>query len=370
MSTRHLLLGMALLACQACAQESQLQLHGAAPPDRPDQGVAQAQGDAARDQDSPPQDISTDSVGLDQWSTPDQGGQPGEDLPFEVDLVEPDPPPMQGCGLAPPPGDEAWTVVHQGQTRRFYVHVPTNYDPQRATPVVLDLHGRALDARFQMLLSGMRDVADANGFLAVHPEGTREGLEQTWNAGLCCGASARDQVDDVGFLAAVLDQLQARLCVDTKRVYATGMSNGGFMAHRLGCELSDRIAAIAPVAGTLGVLGCQPSRPVPVFHFHGTLDAVVPYEGFAGFVSVQQSMDTWVQHNGCAPQPSVFLEQGDTRCQRWEPCEQGAQVQLCTVEGGGHTWPGGTPLPVFGHTTYAISASEMMWTFFSRHSLP
>ncbi|MFN3199472.1 MAG: alpha/beta hydrolase family esterase [Bradymonadia bacterium] len=274
-----------------------------------------------------------------------------------------------GCGAPPGANDQVWDLNHDGRPRQFKVHLPPDYDPAVRTPVVINFHGRALNAEAQVGVSGMNDVADEGGFIAVHPEGTGE-REQTWNGGLCCGDSARDDVDDVGFTAAMLDQLERSLCIDTRRVYATGISNGGFMSHRLACELSDRIAAIAPVAGTIVTLSCNPGRPVPVFQFHGDDDRIVPYDGFVGVASVESTTDGWLDRNGCMGGSEIFFEADDVRCEAWSQCRDGAEVRLCTILGGGHTWPGGERLGIFGYTTQTISASQMMWDFFTEHALP
>lgn len=268
-----------------------------------------------------------------------------------------------GCGQSPGANDRTWSLRHDGRDRTFDVHVPTGYDGQTATPVVLDLHGRAFTAQAQSELSGMNALADQEGFIVVHPQG----VGRTWNGGVCCGEASRDNIDDVGFISALLDNLQQELCVDTRRVYATGMSNGAFLAHRLACELSERVAAIAPVAGVMGLGSCTPSRPVPVLHFHGDADQVVRYDGYAGFLSAEDSSQGWAERNGCdsASQPSFTLD--DVRCEQWDSCTDAATVQLCTVQGGGHTWPGGMPLPLLGHTTQTVSASRMAWDFFEAH---
>jgi len=273
-----------------------------------------------------------------------------------------------GCGQTPPATD-TWSVVHDGLDRSFRVHLPPSYDPNVVMPVVLNYHGRNMTASQQALLSRMNETADANGFIVVYPEGTGS-LEQTWNGGYCCGSAQAENVDDVGFTAAMLDELEANLCVDTDRVYAIGMSNGGFMSHRLGCDLADRITAIGAVAGTLGVFDCSPARPVPVIHFHGTDDSVVAYDGYFGQASAPGSVETWARLNGCSSGSSVYFEQDDVTCEHWTGCSQGAEVRFCTIEGGGHTWPGGdsTFTGFLGRTTQTISASDEFWTFVSGFS--
>jgi len=139
------------------------------------------------------------------------------------------------------------------------------------------------------------------------------------------------------------------------------------MAHRLGCELSDRIAAIAPVAGPNGTVPCSPSRPVSVLHFHGSDDNVVPFSGFVGMFSVPGTMRDWASRNGCGATSTEYFSRGDVHCDRWEGCRDGASVELCTIEGGGHQWPGGTTIPFLGHNTADIDATAAMWEFFQAH---
>jgi len=278
---------------------------------------------------------------------------------------------LQRCaGRVDQPADAKWSIAVDGQTRDFYVHVPPDYDPTQAMPVVFDFHGYTSNASQQMVLSGMNDKADEEGFIAVHAEGV--GIEPSWNAGACCGTAAEQGIDDVAFVTAMLDDLSARLCVDGRRVYSTGFSNGGFLSHRLGCELSDRIAAIAPVAGVMGIDECSPARRVPVLEFHGTLDGVVPYGGSVvnGFPSVDSTIAEWVEIDGCDGAPSESFAQGDSHCESYGGCGEGAAVVVCTVEGGGHTWPGGFPVPALGWTSPDLSATDMMWEFFASHPLP
>jgi polyhydroxybutyrate depolymerase len=303
---------------------------------------------------------------------PDAGGD-ADQSPVDADDVPPadadealDAPPTDGCGRPAGENDRPWTLVHDGRERSFLVHVPSGYDPARPTPVVLNFHGRGSTAQQQITVSHMVALSNDEGFVAVHPVG----VGQTFNAGLCCGEAMESGVDDVGFTSAILDALRSSLCIDPGRVYATGLSNGGFMAHRLACDLADRIAAIGPVAGSNGTIGCSPSRPVPVFHFHGTADTIVPYDGFAGQLAVPATMEAWAARNGCGATSSVFFEEGDVRCEEWTGCADDATVRLCTIDGGGHQWPGGTTIPLLGPNTDVISASQMMWDFFEAHPMP
>jgi polyhydroxybutyrate depolymerase len=273
-------------------------------------------------------------------------------------------------GKAAQPLDATWTISSGGVDRTFDVHVPASYDPTHRTPVVLDFHGYSSNAAQENLLSGMDAKSDDAGFIAVHPQGT--GVTPSWNAGVCCGEAAANGVDDVAFVGDLLDELESRLCVDPTRVYATGMSNGAFLSHRLGCELADRIAAIAPVAGVVGVATCAPSRPIAVMHFHGTADTLVPYDGnpSMGFASVADSFSGWADRDGCTGTPTETFAKGDSSCQTYAQCAGGVEVTLCTVTGGGHTWPGGVPVPSLGYTTTDLSATDAMWTFFQAHPRP
>lgn len=331
------------------------------------------------DGDSPPDPPATSDAGprtaSDAGPPGTDGGPPDEPTPdagppAAADAGAPDAGPhtTDPACAAPElaPGDHAIEIEHRGATRRYVVHVPASVDGRVPVPLVLDFHGLASDPGQQILLSGMNDKADAEGFVAVHPEGI--GLLRSWNGGACCGRAIGDDSDDVGLARAIVEDVSRKLCVDPRRVYATGMSNGGFMSYRLACELSDVIAAVAPVAGVLGVPdeACAPGRPVPVMHFHGTADGTVPFEGSAllGFRSVRDTIDSWVTRDGCDATPSETLAEGRTRCETYGGCDGGAEVTLCTIDGGAHWWPGG---PLSFDT---VSATDAMWEFFARHPMP
>ena len=285
--------------------------------------------------------------------------------------------PSPGCASSASAAglDEMRSLDHDGVERTYQLHVPASYDGETPTAVVLNFHGFTpivgpQAASAQASLSGLVAKSDDAGFIAVHPQGLLEGDGTTasWNAGTCC--STDSERDDVGFIAALIDTLGADLCIDERRVYSTGLSNGGIMSHFLACRLADRIAAIAPVAGVNGAMPCEPGRPVGVVAFHGTSDALVPYTG--GVTAV----DDWVARNGCSSDPEETFNNGDSRCERYTGCQGDVEVELCTVEDGGHTWPGGSDLPSvpglpdLGKTTQDLSANDEMWSFFQRHALP
>ncbi len=312
-----------------------------------DGATGEADDDVAAD-DAIADDTPTDD-GLDSPDAPMMDGAPAE--------------PSTGCGRAPGAADQVVEVDHDGRTRTANVHLPTGYASSTPAPVVINFHGRNSTASQQQALSGMNAKANAESFIAVHPQG----VGNTWNAGRCCGDAMTGNVDDVGFISALIDTLEKTYCIDTSRIYATGLSNGGFMAHRLACDRADLVAAIAPVAGGDMTTACAPSRPVPVLHFHGTSDNVVPFEGFGGFASIPQTMDAWSRRNSCTPGRATYLQTGDVTCEDWaSSCAQGSQVRLCRVDGGGHQWPGGLTIPGLGHNTSAISATDEMWSFFAQ----
>jgi polyhydroxybutyrate depolymerase len=281
------------------------------------------------------------------------------------------------------PGDQIRSLDWGGSRRSYLVHVPPQHDPARPTSIVLIFHGGGTNAKTMVRFSGLSETADQAGFLAVYPSGTGHNPNLlTWNGGNCCGYAMRQQTDDVGFVRALLDDLAAVAPLDERRIFATGMSNGGVMAYRLASDLSDRIAAIASVSGPMGTDTCRPNRPVPVIHFHGTADEFAPYNGGRGpksfsqvdFRSVDWTIEQWIAADGCPAKGSVIrLPQGiddPTSVTRttWGPGRAGSEVVLYTIEGGGHTWPGRMPfLKLLGPSTTAISANDVMWAFFTRH---
>lgn len=273
--------------------------------------------------------------------------------------------PLVTCtGKSTQPRDATWMVGG----RRVRVHVPASYDPARGTAVVINLHGYAGDGQEQARISKMNARADAAGFVAVYPDGHH--LPRGWNGGVCCGSAASSGTDDTAWISGVIDALGDELCVDPDRVYATGLSNGGFMAHRLGCELADRIAAIGAVAGVVGISTCNPSRPVPVFHVHGTSDGVIPYGGGGvnGNEAVATTIERWRTRNGCTGAGTTTYGQGDATCVTYDGCTAGADVTLCTIDGGGHQWPGGESIGVFsGKLSDDLDATGAMWEFFAAH---
>ena len=241
------------------------------------------------------------------------------------------------------PGDYVRSLKMGEADRSYLVHVPAQYDAKQPTPVVLVLHGAGTNGQITVSFCGLNKKSDEAGFIAVYPNGTGlAGIMLTWNAGGFRGKEGK--ADDVAFIAKVLDDLATVLNVDPKRIYATGMSNGGFMVYRLAAELSDRIAAVAPVGGTMGEGEPKPVRPVPVIHFHGTADTYVRYGGADTRVpslvkvrSVEDSVTTWARLNGCEAKPTVEklpdkVDDGTTVTRKtYGGGKGGAEVVLYTI---------------------------------------
>jgi polyhydroxybutyrate depolymerase len=281
-----------------------------------------------------------------------------------------------GCGRPPParPGSSvdlevrADPAVSAGATRRSYrVHVPAGYRPDRAVPAVLLLHGNGGSAADMDADTGLSELADRHGFLAVYPQGISIGVGRPFWA---TAGRVEAGVDDLRFVTDLLDDLQRRLCVDPARVGAGGHSAGGGVAARVACDLAGRVAAVATIAGALYTEPgeCRPSRAVPVLVIHGTNDPVVPYGGRTPTVEwplAMPSLPTWVAEwatrDGCTGDPAVFLDTPEVTAGRWSGCRDGAEVVHYRVNGGGHGAPrelGGRPL------------AQVLWEFFAAHRLP
>jgi polyhydroxybutyrate depolymerase len=261
-----------------------------------------------------------------------------------------------------------------GQTRSYLLYVPDSFDPEQPTPLVLTFHGFAGWPAQQMENSNWRQVADENGILVAYPAGT--GFPLRWRIGQDFN-EANDSTDDLKFISDLLDELSDQFCLDLNRIYANGLSNGGGMTYLLACEMADRFAAVGTVAGAYiePEGGCQPSRPIPVMTFHGTDDEIVPYMGIASrqfnFPRISDWVKEWSSRNGCDNTPEPLPDVGEVSGIEYLNCDEEVEVVFYTVNGGGHSWPGGEPMPraIVGHTTDDIDASAVMWEFFQQHPL-
>lgn len=265
------------------------------------------------------------------------------------------------------------TMTHNGINREFILYVPANYTGNEPVPLLFNFHGYTSNATQQMWYGDFRPIADTAGFLIVHPEGTVDNSGNThFNVGW--GGST---VDDVDFTRAMIDSLSTTYNIDQTRVYSTGMSNGGFMSFKLACELSDKIAAIGSVTGTM-TLGspsnCNATHPVPVMQIHGTADGTVDYNGTIFSESVASTVDFWANFNNCTATPVVEnvpdINQGDgTTVEKftYENGDNCSEVIHYKITNGSHTWAG-SPFATAG-TNYDIDASIEIWNFVSQYTI-
>jgi polyhydroxybutyrate depolymerase len=314
----------------------------------------------------------------------------------DKDSGQDQPPASPGCGNGKlSAGDTDATLEFGGLSRQYILHVPKDYDASKPTALVINMHGFLSNYKEQAQFTGMSDLADRKNFLVVYPNGAGDPV--AWNAGDCCEFKDLKR-DDVAFIDALIDAVRDEACVDPQRVYATGHSNGGFLAHEIACKLSDKVAAIASVSGVLGIPPeeCKPSRPVPVLQIHGDTDPTVQFTGGAPmgwallypgqpapvFRSVKDTLEFWREKDGCAATTTPGFMKDEAACKSYTGCEHDSAVTLCTITGGGHAWPGGDPsalkavvlgMPVssfIGKTSTALDASAQIWAFFEAHPLP
>ena len=266
------------------------------------------------------------------------------------------------------------SITHDGIERDYIVYVPEIYDGSTAVPLVLNFHGFGSSASQQMFYGDFRDIADTEGFLLVHPEGTTFIGNQFWNVGF---PGISSTIDDVGFTEALIDELATLYTIDLDRVYATGMSNGGFMSFLLACQLSEKIAAVASVTGSMTqdtFDDCNAQLPTPVLQIHGTEDDVVLYNENNLSLPIPDVISYWVDHNNCETTPTtttlpdVDVSDGSTiEHSVYEDGDNGVTTEHMKVIGGGHTWPGSV-LNTAG-TNQDIDASMEIWLFFSRYDI-
>lgn len=266
------------------------------------------------------------------------------------------------------------TLVHDDLNRSYIVYIPDAYDENVETPLLFNFHGYTSNASDQMVYGDFRSIADAEGFILVHPEGTLFNGNTHWNVG---GWTLGSTVDDVGFTEGMIEELSSEFNIDQDRVYATGMSNGGFMSFLLACQLSEKIAAIASVTGSMTPStynNCNSQHPTPVLYIHGTSDGVVPYDGANWTKKVEDVINFWKIENECDTDPVVTELPNSTT---WDEStvelfsylngDAGTEVIHYKVIGGGHTWPGTSIL--FPGTNYDFNASEVIWSFLSRYDV-
>ncbi|MBI2393033.1 MAG: prolyl oligopeptidase family serine peptidase [Deltaproteobacteria bacterium] len=290
-----------------------------------------------------------------------------EPSPSYVVVRPPDPPtlieaaPFSTC--VPTLASGQHEIEHRGTTRSFVLDVPEGFGLR---PLVLAFHGWGGDPD---QLEGTTRIATAalkRGWVVARPIG----FNKSFDAGACCGLAAESKVDDVGLAREIVAALARAACVDPARVYATGFSNGGFLAHRLGCEASDVFTAVASVAGTLGIERCEPKRAVSVLQIHGKADGIVPFAGNSSkkWSSVAFTVDTWTRALGCAAGAAEEVyARGAAKCVRNSACTDDVEVTLCRDEKAAHTWPGGPKSFGYGGSQ-DLDATETILGFFERHA--
>lgn len=273
------------------------------------------------------------------------------------------------------------TIVSSGQKREYLLYVPKSYDGAKPTPLVISMHGAGSWPAQQMNTSRWNLMADREGFIVVYPSGS--GTPRIWHAERGPGLDR-----DVRFISALIDTLEKSYNIDPARIYANGLSNGGGMSFVLSCTMSDRIAAIGMVAAAhlLPWTWCTDKRPVPMIAFHGTADPFVPYDGglatgmfaptkFAPnpppFPSIPEWAANWARRNRCEAETSDSAVAVDVTSREYTHCADSASVVLYTVRGGGHSWPGGKPMPSWfvGPTSNGVDATALMWAFFRERRL-
>jgi polyhydroxybutyrate depolymerase len=266
------------------------------------------------------------------------------------------------------------SFLSAGQKREYLLYVPRSYDRTKPTPLVISMHGAGLWGAAQKETSQWNDLADQQRFIVAYPSGALASWPRIWHVDGGPGL-----INDVRFIADLIDTLKVSYNIDANRIYANGLSNGGGMAFVLSCTLSDRIAAVGMVAAaqTLPWKWCTDQRAVPMITFHGTHDPITPYNGGTTWISTRRFPSiprwtaNWAERNRCAQNPVDSVVATDVTRRTYTSCAEGAPVVLYTVRGGGHNWPGGKPFPEWlaGTTSNSIDATTQMWSFFSEHRL-
>jgi polyhydroxybutyrate depolymerase len=250
-------------------------------------------------------------------------------------------------------------MLHDGQERTYNIHVPSSYDPSVPTPLVIALHAWGENAFIFEKRTGFSDKADEEGFIVIYPDG----IKRSWNAGFCCGGALKNDVDDVGFIRALLEKTMNDYEINSSRIYVMGHSNGGMMSYTIGSELSDIVAAIGPVSGTIGTDSrkiSDPDHPVSVIALNGMNDPLVDYDGNI-MLGAEESVSFWVDHNNCSTTPqSDESENGKITIDTYSEGDDGTEVVLYSIVNAGHNWPFDRPID-------GISQTDIMWEFFEDH---
>lgn len=272
------------------------------------------------------------------------------------------------CSRPHAPGQSSEKFDFEGQERTYQLYVPASYRGTRAVPVVFNFHGYGSNARQQMVYGNFKPIADRNDFLIVAPDG--QGARRHFNL-----TNEKGLQNDLAMVVALLDHVEATFCVDTVRVFSTGMSDGGAVTSVLACVASNRFAAFGAVAVEVYRKGCGGTRPVSIVAFHGTADPIVPFDGGHEAATgtrvgaAPTTMAGWAEHDHCDAKFVDTRIGNDVRRRTWSGCDGSSSVVLYIIDGGGHTWPGSIPVARFGLTTRQVNASDTIWAFFAAHPL-
>jgi polyhydroxybutyrate depolymerase len=288
--------------------------------------------------------------------------------------AKPKPDPSPGCDQpAHAPGLAAETLTTAEGVREYRLAIPDDYTGDKPLPLVLNYHGLGSNADQQAVYSELEEKGPARDYIVITPQGQTLAGFRIWNV-----LPELASPDDVGFTGALIDYASTNLCIDTRRIYATGMSNGAGMSVLLGCNLGSELAAIAPVAGVNLEFGpCTSDERVPVIAFHGQQDRIVPYYGGPLGVlllqdrilpSAEEAVAVWGERDGCKPQPKLKMVSDHVQLIDYSGCDGRTDVQLYSVSDGGHTWPGSIPVGPLGETTTEINAADLILDFFGKHA--
>ena len=250
-------------------------------------------------------------------------------------------------------GAVATSIVVDGIDRTYLVRAPERAVADAPLPLLLVIHGAGGNAAKAEAATGMTGLSDADGFIVAYPQGTQAADvagEYSWNAGACCANPVKNNIDDVGFINSVIDNIATDYPVDPARIYVAGFSNGGMLAYRLACELDRRVAGIAVVSGALNVTSCEAPAATSVLMIHGTGDLTVPYTGgktnertagrFGQWTnaSLDDAVSYWSGRDGCTGEPATSVD-GSVTHATFAACEEGVKLDVVTIDGGGHVWP-------------------------------
>lgn len=281
-------------------------------------------------------------------------------------------------------GTYTFSLSVGGVPRYYMIHLPSQYNKSEPAPLMVAMHGGGGSMLVQSRdkIYGLISKSNKEGFVVVFPNGYSalpSGAFATWNAGECCAEAHKKNSDDVGFIKMMLEDLKSKIRFKEDQVFAIGMSNGGMMAYRLACEAPELFKGIASVTGTDNTVTCSPERAISILHIHALDDPNVLYNGGKGegafkgkfepiaFKPVTEAINKWRERYSCSPTPKRILSQDKAYCDLYEGCKDGAKVQLCITEDGGHSWPGTDGIPIGkGKPSQAIVANDVIWDFFTK----